>query len=145
MKTPLITRGILLTALILMSATINLRSNQHSSYARNRLPDEFIEEQKPGEDSQQSIVDIRGKITDIRRAKDNTEGLPAVLTVKGSSDKDTRFDRATITVTFDTRITAKKGITHCSIPLAYISVGHRIEARFTGPVRESYPVQATAS
>ncbi|HEY7547376.1 MAG TPA: hypothetical protein VID27_20945, partial [Blastocatellia bacterium] len=95
----------------------------------------------------QSSVDIRGAITNIRKADSaqTNRGILGTIMVKGRKDDDTRFDQAALTITNDTRILARKGITHCSALFAYLEVGHEIEARVKEPVALSYPIQAVAS
>jgi hypothetical protein len=85
--------------------------------------------------------DIRGTITDIA-LNDNT----ITILVEGEQTADTSFDRASVTVTEQTSI-----MKHISeherhqVTIDALERGANVEACFTGPVLESYPVQATAS
>lgn len=80
--------------------------------------------------------DIRGRITRI------DAGASSIL-VEGSLESDTRYDRASVRITGDTKIVRTRGGE--TVPFAELEVGDLVEASFTGPVAESYPVQATAA
>jgi hypothetical protein len=64
------------------------------------------------------------------------------LVVQGTGD----YDKASVAVTADTAWYRASGdkVEPIEAPVADALVGKRVEVQFTGPVRESYPVQATA-
>lgn len=78
--------------------------------------------------------DIRGRITRIDTSS---------ILVEGSLESDTRYDRASVRITGDTKIVRTRGGE--TVPFAELEVGDLVEASFTGAVAESYPVQATAA
>jgi len=80
--------------------------------------------------------DIRGVVVNTTR----TAGQIAML-VEGDPEGGTTYDRASVTVTGSTKVLHRDGT---SATLANVPDGARIEVWFTGPVAESYPVQATA-
>jgi len=92
-------------------------------------------------------VDIRGLITGI----DEGSGLAwegeviGSVRIEGQVDEDTFLDKAVVTVTAATRIVVLgEGEVHPAT-FADLTEGQRVQARFTGPVAESYPVQAVAA
>ncbi len=84
---------------------------------------------------------IRGNITDIRQAN----GTIDTVRIEGALEDDTQYDRAVVTITEQTRILKQEGQERVPATAEELKVGQRVEADFTGPVLESYPVQATAS
>jgi hypothetical protein len=94
-----------------------------------------------------SRIDVRGAITRITRAGGDGRGkaLARVL-IEGAKDPDTQVDKAVVDVTAETEFFVKSdGKQRKPAEFAALKEGQRAEARFTGPVRESYPVQATAA
>jgi hypothetical protein len=91
-------------------------------------------------------VDIRGTITSIHRAdtQSQEEGIMGTVLIEGAVEEDTEFDKASVTITEETRIFEQEGQGRRAVTFEALQVGQRVEARFTGPVMESYPVQATA-
>lgn len=87
-------------------------------------------------------VHIRGRITVHHRS---VQGEPPIGTiqVEGSLEPDTRHDKAVVRITRDTKIFKGRGGRR--MPFNSLVIGTLVEATFTGPVAESYPVQATAS
>jgi hypothetical protein len=92
-------------------------------------------------------ADIRGSITDIQQAdaQSREEGIIGSVLIEGVIEEDTEFDKASVTITDKTRVLEQKGEDRLSVTFESLKIGQRVEARFTGPVMESYPVQATAS
>lgn len=93
-------------------------------------------------------ADIRGTITSLHyapAASDAPHAPRAWMLVEGAREPDTRFDRAAITLTKDARLFVQHGPERRVVDLDALQIGQRVEVRFSGPVRESYPVQATAS
>ena len=81
---------------------------------------------------------IRGTIT---KAELTGGGIGTIL-IEGPLSGDTSFDRASVTVASDTEVFSADG---SEVEAARLAEGQRVEAWFTGPVAESYPVQATAA
>ena len=83
-------------------------------------------------------IDIRGEVKSVVKDGDKISSIY----VEGVLTEDTRYDKATIRITDDTAIaTCVKG---ADLPVQDIHQGSIVEVTFTGPVAESYPVQATA-
>jgi PBP1b-binding outer membrane lipoprotein LpoB len=95
----------------------------------------------PAETKPAEPVDIRGRVIQARR---NAQGEPPVgtLQVEGALEPGTRYDKATIRVGHETQIFLGRGGKRTSF--SFIHSGDLVEVTFTGPVAESYPVQATA-
>lgn len=87
-------------------------------------------------------VDIRGRVVQARR---NAQGEPPVgtLQVEGTLEPGTRYDKATVRVSRETKIF----LGHDGKPtsFSFLHEGDLVEVTFSGPVAESYPVQATAA
>ncbi|KJS82120.1 MAG: hypothetical protein JM58_15435 [Peptococcaceae bacterium BICA1-8] len=81
-------------------------------------------------------IHIRGNITQIETIQ---KGMTSIL-VEGEIEPDTSFDKASIAITEKTKIYRGKE----RISLGSLEGGIKVEVEITGPVRESYPVQATA-
>jgi hypothetical protein len=92
-------------------------------------------------------ADVRGTVTGLLPATEGMrqKGILGFVRIEGSGQHDTRYDKATVTITDTTRILWRDGKIERTIPLDSVPRGAEVEARFIGPVRESYPVQATAS
>ena len=92
-------------------------------------------------------VDIRGRVTGVIAADDGMRGahVAGFIRVEGAREPDTGFDKAALTVTDSTVIRLREGDAVHTAGFEAIRVGDSVEAAFTGPVRESYPVQATAA
>lgn len=92
-----------------------------------------------------SIPDIRGMITTIQTSADPTQtGIAGTMLVEGPIEGGTKFDKASITITADTRLFEQSGDERRPITVDAFRAGQRVEAWFTGPVMESYPVQVAA-
>ena len=81
---------------------------------------------------------IRGLITEINSGNGNVSIL-----VEGNIEEDTQYDKALARITDDTMI--QKDDMSRLFEVTDLKVGDRVEVYFTGPVAESYPVQAVAS
>lgn len=88
--------------------------------------------------------DIIGEVKKIETVKGDGTDVIGRLLIEGSRKGNTAVDRATVTVTNKTRILEQVGNDLKPSKLSSIVVGQPVEARFTGPVAESYPVQAAA-
>ena len=93
-------------------------------------------------------VDIRGNIVEVHHI--DTPGsesgaiLGAIL-IEGAIEADTKYDRASITITRETDIYEQRGQERFQVAFDDVAVGQRAEVRFAGPVRETYPFQGTAA
>lgn len=83
---------------------------------------------------------IRGVITTITPGEGN---LGAVL-VEETSPQGLSFDKASLAITKDTRILRGAAGSFERIGFADLKQGMLVEVWITGPVAESYPVQAAA-
>lgn len=93
-----------------------------------------------------SRVDVRGPITHISRAEGQGRGgVLARILIEGAKEPDTEVDKASVTVTAETGLFIRMGGERKPAGLAALEEGQKVEASFTGPVMESYPVQATAA
>lgn len=92
------------------------------------------------------VTDIRGVITAVREAHPSqvSRGTRVILQIEGAKESNTSHDRATVTITAKTKIVLKSDGGQKPSALSAFAVGQKVEARFTGPILESYPVQATA-
>lgn len=89
-------------------------------------------------------ADIRGVITALTPAGEPGAGLGSVR-IEGAKLPDTRYDKASVRITSETRVFQQLGDFRRPLTFADLALGDKVEARFTGPVADSYPVQATAS
>lgn len=89
-------------------------------------------------------TDIRGRITGVIPGADASRALQGFIQVDGTRQPDTQYDRAAITITDSTHISLG-GDAGKDGTFGDLKMGDSVEATFTGPVRTSYPVQATAS
>lgn len=92
-------------------------------------------------------VDIRGTITSVSAAEGEARenGTVGMVLIEGVLEEDTSYDRASVTVTDKTEILERSGEELRTVDFHELQEGQRVEATFTGPVAESYPVQARAS
>ena len=88
-------------------------------------------------------TDVRGKITSISVSATNP-ALGTVL-IEGKVEKDTSIDKAAARVTGETSIFRMEDGKKVAGKFSDLKVGQTVEASFTGPVAESYPVQGAAS
>jgi hypothetical protein len=93
-------------------------------------------------------VDIRGTIVDFQQMEqpgpERTAVLGAIL-VEGAVEEDTRYDKASIAVRRSTGVFKQIGVERRPATFADLRIGQFAEARFAGPVRETYPLQGTAA
>lgn len=89
-----------------------------------------------------AAADVRGRITQFHRS---TQGQPplATLVVEGTLEPDTRYARARVRITRDTKVFETRGGKR--LVFSRLQVGDLVEAIFEGPVTESDPVQAVAA
>ena len=86
--------------------------------------------------------DIRGVITSI---SDGSGDVIGSVRIEGTIDEDTSYDKAIVRVEGDTLLFRQVGSAMMEITFADLTVGQTVEAWFTGPIAESYPVQVKAS
>ncbi len=91
-------------------------------------------------------VHIRGKVGRMTPPSEEQKkrGLLLTIMVEGSKEADTSYDRASVKITDKTVIKLKVGKQIEDGKLEDLKEGAIVTAVFTGPVLESYPVQATA-
>jgi len=91
--------------------------------------------------------DIKGRITQVAVAMTPPPGasgsMIGKILVEGEPGPDTGYDKAWVTVMPETRI--YRGPEGKEAYFNDLRKGTLVEVFFTGPVMESYPVQATAS
>lgn len=91
-------------------------------------------------------ADVRGKITTVREsdAVAKKAGNLGSILIEGTKDKDTSYDKASVRITDKTKIEKIDGKEKKAAKFEDLKKGAKVQAVFTGPVAESYPVQATA-
>jgi hypothetical protein len=92
-------------------------------------------------------VDARGRVTSVSTAAPGGDVLGSFL-VEGPKDPSLVCDKASLTVTIDTRFyrrTPDGDVPLNAVSMALLEPGMQVEVTITGPVAESYPVQATAA
>jgi Protein of unknown function (DUF3221) len=91
-------------------------------------------------------IDVRGAITSITRAEGKGRGkVLAHVLIEGVKEPDTEVDKASVTVTSETEVFIKRDGERKPAEFAALKEGQKVEARFTGPTRLSYPAQADAA
>jgi hypothetical protein len=89
-------------------------------------------------------VDIRGKVTKFSVVKPNNAGILASVMVEGKKE-NSNYDKAAVKITNKTKLEKLVGKERRPATLEDLKEGVQVEAKFTGPVLQSYPVQATAA
>lgn len=84
-------------------------------------------------------IDIRGQITNV-----SGNDARKIILIEGQLEKDTKFDKAAVSVTDKTKIYQTDGNGTKPVGSKALTTGKKVEAIFTGPIAESYPVQVTA-
>lgn len=92
--------------------------------------------------SKDTKVDIRGQIKHMSMRDDRK--FPASILVEGKLEKDTSYDKASIRISIDTVIYDERSGKKQKAGIKSLKLDQKVEAKFTGPVAESYPVQAQA-
>ena len=105
----------------------------------------FKKGQKSPTSKNEKRMGIRGKISNIfpAEAQAQEHGIGTLL-VEGSKEGKAEFDRASVKVKGITRIFKKHGNKLRFATFEDLMIGQWVEVRFTGPVLQSYPVQAVA-
>jgi hypothetical protein len=86
-------------------------------------------------------ADITGVVSDLTPGSD---AQTASFLVVADPDVRSSVDRAWVRVTGETTIWAPAGEDRTELTIDDLAEGLRVAVRFSGPVAESYPVQATA-
>jgi Protein of unknown function (DUF3221) len=93
-----------------------------------------------------SRIDVRGAITSVTRAEGKGRGkVLAHVFIEGAKEPDTQVDKASVTVTAETKVFINRDGERRPAEFAALKEGQKVEARFTGEIRLSYPVQANAA
>jgi hypothetical protein len=90
-----------------------------------------------------AAADITGRLSQLSFAGD-LAGTVSFLVVADPSASGA-YDRAMVRTTADTFIWARQGEGRQRLDFGDLHDGLRVAVRFTGPVAESYPVQAVAA
>jgi len=88
-------------------------------------------------------ADISGRLSQLSAAGD-LDGTVSFLVVADPNISGA-YDRAMVRTTADTVVWARAGEGRRSLSSGDLRAGLRVAVRFTGPVAESYPVQAVAA
>jgi len=86
--------------------------------------------------------DIRGVITSMT---DGSGDVIGSVRIESAIDEGTAYDKAVVRVESDTLIFRQVGNAMMEVTFGDLTEGQTVEASFTGPVAESYPVQVKAS
>jgi hypothetical protein len=91
--------------------------------------------------------DIEGYVASVSgiRADPRPADVLGSILIEGELGRGRQFDRASVTIREATRIYDGRAGEPVEARFEDLEVGQRVQAAFTGPVAESYPVQATAS
>jgi beta-N-acetylhexosaminidase len=92
---------------------------------------------KPGK------ADVRGQVSSVTAAPGGKDILGRIL-VEGKKEADTTHDKASVSVTKATKIERVVKGELKPAQFTDLKKGMKVQADFTGPVAESYPVQARA-
>jgi beta-N-acetylhexosaminidase len=84
-------------------------------------------------------IGIRGEITKVTLG---TDSKTIFIMVEGEIEKDTQFDKASVTITDKTKVI--ESATKNKLSSKDLKEGMKVEVLVDGPVRESYPVQFDA-
>ena len=99
----------------------------------------------PGADAPSVEPDIRGVVTGVSGAGGDAVSMRVVWTDDEAIGAQAAYDAAQVTASADTEWLSRAADSSTATAAASdIAVGAVVEAWFTGPVAESYPVQATA-
>lgn len=88
-------------------------------------------------------ADVRGTITSVTSTEG--KGMLGNIRVEGKLEEDTNVDAASIRVTDKTKLEKMQNGKKASAVFSDFKKGTKVEAGFSGPVAESYPVQANAA
>lgn len=83
---------------------------------------------------------IRGTIKSVSAVR--RKGAVGVLSIDGKKEKDTQYDKATVTLVTGVKIYKWEDGKKKAAKFEDLKVGCVVQCDFSGPVRESYPVQS---
>jgi hypothetical protein len=83
---------------------------------------------------------IHGTIESVFRQNEMISGIYVV----GKIEANTEFDKAYVSINKDTKIYIKDQSGYHTSGIAQLAEGKTVAILFTGPIADSYPVQATA-
>jgi hypothetical protein len=86
---------------------------------------------------------IRGLVKGLSESRSDLD-ITGFIQVESGPEEDTLYDRALVAVTRKTAFFRVEGGAKTRAAFADLGPGMLVEVWFTGPVAESYPVQATA-
>ena len=86
--------------------------------------------------------DIRGHIRQIQKFEDHSR-IHAIILIESTSDS-APYDKASVHITSQTRIIERSKNKLKLVPWQALEIGAKVEAKFEGPVKQSYPVQVDA-
>lgn len=87
-------------------------------------------------------VDITGNISDVQPGSGELLGT---IRVEGEKIEGNAYDKAVVRITAETRLWEQTADGYIPATIDDFQFGATVTASFTGPVMESYPVQANAA
>jgi hypothetical protein len=95
---------------------------------------------------QDSKSHIHGKITKVTPATDvqKEQGTLATIMIEAKKTPFPAYDKASVRITNKTKLWKQVGDKRQLAAFADLKTGTQVSVQFTGPVLQSYPVQATA-
>lgn len=87
-------------------------------------------------------VDITGNISEVQPGSGDVLGR---IRIEGEKIEGNTYDKAVVTITPETRLWEQTADGYIPATFDDFQFGATVTAAFTGPVMESYPVQATAA
>jgi beta-N-acetylhexosaminidase len=88
-------------------------------------------------------ADVRGEVKNLKLLPAKARGTVGTLLVVGVKEKDTSHDRAMVRLQADTKVYRWAEGKKKDAKVEDLKAGQKVQCVFTGPVAESYPVQAT--
>ena len=95
--------------------------------------------------TEKSNPDIRGNIISIHLAHVQGDNLVGSVLIEGTMNGYLQPQNVSVTITEETSIFEEQAGNRCKVTFNSLEVGQKVDVRFTGPVAQSYPVQATAA
>ena len=90
---------------------------------------------------------IEGNVSNVERVGMSGEQGHTLGTIRieGEKNPNNEYDKAVVTVTRDTLIYRQDGDALVPVTFEALEFGQTVIARFTGPIKESYPIQVDGS
>lgn len=136
----LVTLALLSLLLLAPGCTVGLASTPVGS-----PPGSAEDTATPEPSGEPESIDIKGNISDVQLAGPGAGDLLGSIRIEGEKTASSKYDKAVVAVTKSTLIFRQVGDALVPTDFEALSFGATVTAEFTGPVRESYPVQATGS